>query len=198
MAKIMAAFIFIITLIGIPACSAPNSSVSSEAGKPVQVEIELRDELKLVADEMMVSQADAIFKGRVDWIGPTLWVDGAAHHQLAVTALQTIVDEADLGSGGILTMAGPSPLDGDEAPSTAAMRRDALPRHHLKVGDEAIFIVQQADISRQGEPQPVLATFSDVTQSILSVDLMDALILQVQQQRPYQAAPAQSAELGAY
>lgn len=198
MAKIMTTFIFIIILIGISACTAPGNASSPEAGKPVQVEIEVRDELKLVANEIMVSQADAIFKGRVDWIGPSIWVDGVAHHQLAVSMLQPIVDEANLGSGGILTIAGPSPLDNVEVPSTAAMRRDAQPSHHLEIGDEAIFIVQQTEISGEGHYQPVLTTFSDVTQSILSVDLMDALILQVQQQRPYQAAPAQSAELGVY
>ena len=185
MAKKQIVFSLLVLILMMTACSVAEKNVDgNEKGQIVHFEIETRPELKPVADEVMMVQADAIFLGRVDWVGHTVWSDNQAQHQMAVTVLQPIVDDVNLGSGGILTVAGPSPVDNDDAPSTAAMQLDNLARHNLEKGDEIIFFVQQVRVQQEGHSQLVLTPFSDMTHSVLSPELLNALILQVGQQRP--------------
>lgn len=183
-----------IGMLGLTACGLTSHEGSK--GTAMQLEIETNRALPAVTDDALISQADAIFLGRVDWVGATVWTDGAAQHQIAVSVLQSLVDEANMGSGGILTIAGPSPIDTAKTPTTAAMQLANQASHHLQIGDEMIFLVKQTEVNANGRSQSILAPLSNTSQSFLSADLLNDLIVQVQLQRPLLVNPANIPELG--
>ncbi|MCP4360286.1 MAG: hypothetical protein GY796_19945 [Chloroflexi bacterium] len=194
----------ILAAVMMTACNLLNDVADGRATQSGQIilEAEMSHDVTAVVDETLITQADAIFLGQVDWVSATIWQqDGEQNvptHQIAVTVLQPLVDEANLGSGGILTLPGRSPLDGN-IPSTGAMKPAERANHNLQVGGEMIFFVQQTHLTHGNNSQLALALFSPLMQSIVGADQLGDLILQVERERPLLVQPQSTAsELGAY
>lgn len=179
--------ILILSLWGLVACqSAPSSSPA--AAPPLEVEVEVSQPVALVLEDASLAQADAIFLGRVDVVGETMWSEagGGPYHHVAVTVLQPLVDEVALGSGTVLTVNGRSPQD-TPTHTTGAMRPAAA--HQLTAGMEAIFIIQETAVNGANGRHIILAPVMPLTHSIVEAGRLPELMRQVQQQRPWRAAP---------
>lgn len=180
------------------ACQGIKPAVETNQNpQPLQVEIEVKEDLATLVDEALITQADAIFLGRVEAVGQT--ISGGAegrrpYHQVAVTVLQPVIDEIALGNGGVLMINGRSPLD-ETATSTAAM---APVGHNLQVGDERVFIIQEAEFVQDGQTFTVLTPFTPFAHSILGAEKLEGLRAQAAQKRPLSIQPQSQAGFGAY
>lgn len=103
---------------------------------------------ELLTRETMITQADAIFVGKVVSISPTswnqdngsYWDDGFLLHTVDVEILRPVAGNKEfMRNGNIsITILGNSPLDG-------------IAEHSLKVGDQAAFFVNKTEIAwREG------------------------------------------------
>ncbi len=127
--------------IGLAACIGQNNSatgqngVSIDANKPIAP----ADGANLVSYEVLWPQADAIFMGEVTYISPTSAETGSnfMFHQVALSVVDTAVDNAGVGSGVVMMVPGQSPVDdilvvrgGEQLTGTAV--------HNLQVGDQTV------------------------------------------------------------
>jgi len=140
----------------------------NDAELVVEVEIPAVEQ---VSRTDMVAGADAIFLGRVDYISETMTrADGSPYYQIAVSVLQPLVDEVNLGTGGVLIVSGHSPLESKD--ETAAS---------LQVDAEMVLFVRQDGT--------VLVPFVDNGSAFMDAGQFNTLIFEILQQRPNQLLP---------
>lgn len=182
----MAKWIILLALLGLligcqahqPATEISSDEVGNTAGEAsdsdkdadLVVEVEI-PAVEQVARADMVAGADAIFLGRVDYISETMTrADGSPYYQIAVSVLQPLVDEVNLGTGGVLIVSGHSPLESKD--ETAAP---------LQIDAEMVLFVRQ--------DETILVPFVDNDSAFMDAGQFNALVFELLQQRPNQLLP---------
>jgi hypothetical protein len=192
---------FVITALALVSCHAVETAEPGIALEPnleqadneeLHVEAEIVSEEETFLRDEMITQAEAIFLGRVDFVGETkwnqesgaYWAEGQPYYHIAVSVVQPLVDEIGLGTGGVLTVSGKSPLNGQSTGGDAMTLVDSS-RQELQVGDEIILFVRQSEMTwRDGRIQTVMTPFSDLASSTMDADLFHSLAAEMLHKRP--------------
>lgn len=155
--------------------------------------------LEVITDEtsarrLLLTEADAIFLGELTYVSEPFWVDGQPYHHVGVSVRQALVDEVDLSSGGIVTMAARANPEGSGAMQTP--QPFVAP---LQVGDARVFFVKLVEMEGENGRSAVLTLLPMPDQTYMPASEFEALAAELAQVRPL-PDQQQSAydELGAY
>jgi hypothetical protein len=171
MQKVMRIFSLFMLMMLLTACSIFDLNLqppSGEAVRPVPTAI-LDQEEVILPYELLISQADAVFLGRVSYISATQSVADSMEmtHQISFAVAQAGTDTIGIGTGVVMTVLGQSPVDDILVVGDGTLLQGTAV-HQLQVGDEVVVFAKQVQLTSDSVTKAVLMPIPDLTQLFLT------------------------------